>query len=203
MLMYMSEDTKLSKWDRMDLVNEYRSELRKLNYKTEHCRQRVKELEAELENEDNDVSETLERRIIIGKTRKVRKKELKPRKPYPLSDWDMIILQVIKDGDHAMLSKDIYDGTFERAKLMGVFSDEKKAKAKVNQCLVKLANRRGDLVKIKYSGRGFAYGYPEWLDTRGKLKKDHAIIYAQPEMSKETPLPTFVQNKAKKQAVMV
>ena len=39
----------------------------------------------------------------------------------------------------------------------GIAMEEGKMKSKINQCLVKLANRRGDLKKVKYQGRGFAY----------------------------------------------
>lgn len=36
------------------------------------------------------------------------KKEEKPRNPYPLSKWDELILEAVKENGRPMFSKDIY-----------------------------------------------------------------------------------------------
>lgn len=175
----MNKNNKLSELDLMDLINDYKSELRKLNYKADICEGRIQELESQLKSTKSYGRPLVQAEESINingeQKRKQRKKETKPRKPYPLSMWDKIILESITQNNHATLSKDIYDQSFDKAKELGIFVDEEKAKAKINQCLVKLANRRSDLVKVKYAGRGYAYSFPEWVDPKGHLKKEYNI----------------------------
>ena len=82
-------------------------------------------------------------------------------------------MDILKDNGKAQLSKDIYEQVFERAKKSGIYIDDIKSKAKINQCLVKLTSRRNDLVKVRYGGRGFAYCLPEWIDENGKIKSEY------------------------------
>lgn len=155
--------------DIMDLISDYKSEIRKLSAKISFCESRIFELENLLKtnsNSENFIS-------ISSPSTRYRKKESNPRKPYPLSSWDKIILDIISENEKAMLSKDIYDNVFKRAKDVGIFIDDIKSKAKINQCLVKLANRRSDLIKVKYGGRGYAYCLPEWVNENGTLKKEY------------------------------
>lgn len=155
--------------DIMDLISDYKSEIRKLSAKISFCESRIFELENLLKtnsNSENFIS-------ISSPSTRYRKKETNPRKPYPLSSWDKIILDIISENEKAMLSKDVYDNVFKRAKDLGIFIDDIKSKAKINQCLVKLANRRSDLIKVKYGGRGYAYCLPEWVNENGTLKKEY------------------------------
>jgi hypothetical protein len=98
------------------------------------------------------------------------------RKPYPLSDWDKMIIQGIEETGRALSSKTIFNQVKEKATNAGIYENEGKAKAKINQCLVKLTKRRNDLVKIHYKGRGFAYALPQFLDERGRVKKEHQAV---------------------------
>ena len=84
-------------------------------------------------------------------------KKEKTRKPYPLSKWDNIVLEVIRENGKPTTSKEIYDKAMAKAVVAGIAMDEIKMKSKINQCLVKLSGRRDDLKKIKYGGRGYAY----------------------------------------------
>ena len=88
-----------------------------------------------------------------------RRKEEKPRNPYPLSKWDELILEAVKENGRPMFSKDIYSKVMAKAVELGITEnmDVEKQKAKINQCLVKLSGRRADLMKMKYGGRGYAY----------------------------------------------
>ncbi len=159
--------------DIMDLISDYKSEIRKLNAKISFCENRILELEELIDDENifsaSDSNDDNGNRLFS----RTRKKETKPRKPYPLSDWDQIILDILKDNGKAQLSKDIYEQVFERAKKSGIYIDDIKSKAKINQCLVKLTSRRNDLVKVRYGGRGFAYCLPEWIDENGKIKSEY------------------------------
>lgn len=167
--------------DIMDLISDYKSEVRKLNAKINFCSSRINELESLL-NDNAQEQKPTERQKSVKPTfttpagTRLRKKETKPRKPYPLSKWDEIILDVIRENNRATLSKDIYDKAFEKAKVANIFMTDDKSKSKINQCLVKLTNRRNDLVKMRYGGRGFAYCYPEWIDEKGRLRREYAII---------------------------
>lgn len=162
----------LTSTDIMELISDYKSEIRKLNAKISFCESRILELEEALST--NKVYTTSENYINFShKPGRQRRREINPRKPYPLSDWDKIILDIISESGKAQLSKDIYEKAFAKSKEVGIFIDEIKSKAKINQCLVKLTNRRNDLKKVKYGGRGFAYCLPEWINENGILDKKY------------------------------
>ena len=158
--------------DIMDLISDYKSEIRKLSAKILFCESRISELEEALNT--NNVYSAAENYVnFSNKPIRQRRKEINPRKPYPLSDWDKIILDIVSESGKAQLSKDIYEKAFAKSKEAGIFIDEIKSKAKINQCLVKLTNRRSDLKKVKYGGRGFAYCLPEWINENGILNKEY------------------------------
>lgn len=159
--------------DIMDLISEYKAEIRKLSAKISFCENRILELE-ELIDDDNIYTSADSHSSLNGRiSTRPRRKETKPRKPYPLSDWDIIIIDILKESGKAQLSKDIYDKCFIKAKELGISMDETKNKAKINQCLVKLTSRRHDIEKVRYGGRGFAYCLPEWVDDDGRIKEEH------------------------------
>ena len=136
------EKRELSKDEIIGLIGEFKSEVRKNLAKIDFFNEKIEELTKLLgENPLNQVE---------------TKKE-KTRKPYPLSKWDKIVLDVIKENGKPTTSKEIYDKGMAKAVAAGIAMDEIKMKSKINQCLVKLSGRRDDLKKIKYGGRGFAY----------------------------------------------
>ena len=47
--------------------------------------------------------------------------------------------------------------------------NDAEVKNKVTRSLQKLANRRNDLKKVAFPGKGHAYALPEWLSEKGKL----------------------------------
>ena len=136
------ENRELSKEEIIGLIAEFRSEVRKNLAKIDFFNDKIDELTKFLGDAP----------ITVGVLR-----EEKTRKPYPLSKWDNIIIDVIKENGRPTTSKEIYDSAMQKAKEQGIAMGEDKMKAKINQCLVKLTNRRHDLKKVKYKGRGFAY----------------------------------------------
>ncbi len=176
----MKYSSKLNEFDILDLLNEYQSELRKLKHKVDFVKSKIADLEEQysvikkIKSNFKPVEEvTSEHTEDAPKVEtSVTKKE---RKPYPLSDWDKFIIQTIAERGHATLSKEIYDSVKQKAIEANIFTTDDKSKAKINQCLVKLTNRREDLRKVKYKGRGFAYALPDWYDERNRLKKEHKI----------------------------
>ena len=135
------EKHELSKDEIIGLIAEFKSEVRKNQVKIDFFNEKIEELTN-----------------ILGETSyPSRKKEEKTRKPYPLSNWDKIVLEVIKENGKPTTSREIYDKAMIKAKEQGIAMDESKMKSKINQCLVKLSGRRNDLKKVRYGGRGFAY----------------------------------------------
>lgn len=127
------EYTKLTRDDIISLITEFKAEIRKNLAKNEIFNEKINELTKLLD--------------VQGKK----------RKPYPLSKWDKIVLEVVRENGKPATSRQIYDGAIKRAIAAGIAMDDEKMKAKINQCLVKLSGRRDDLKKMKYGGRGFAY----------------------------------------------
>lgn len=179
---------KLNEFDILDLLNEYQAELRKLDYKTNFVRAKIAELEGLFFSTQSGKTQAPPEPKVVRKVKEPALKEevpaistetveavAKTRKPYPLSRYDQIILQVIEDNGRAMLSKDIVDKTKAKVIEEGLFETEEKTKSKINQCLVKLANRRGDIKKVNHKGRGFAYAIPSWFDEKGRIMKGHGL----------------------------
>ena len=177
----MKYSSKLNEFDILDLLNEYHSELRKLKHKMDYVKAKIADLETEysLIKKIKDNALSVEKPESEGNFKRTtdaaEEQPKKERKPYPLSQWDKFIIESITANGHATLSKDIYASVKEKAIAANIFINDDKSKAKINQCLVKLTNRRNDLRKVKYKGRGFAYALPDWYDDRNRLKKEHKI----------------------------
>jgi hypothetical protein len=137
----MMEKRELSKDEIIGLIGEFKSEIRKNLAKIDFFNEKIEELTKLLGDSPNQIE---------------TKKE-KTRKPYPLSKWDNIVLEVIRENGKPTTSKEIYDKAMAKAVVAGIAMDEIKMKSKINQCLVKLSGRRDDLKKVKYGGRGYAY----------------------------------------------
>lgn len=135
------EKRELSKDEIIGLIGEFKSEVRKNLAKIDFFNEKIEELTKLLGDSPNQIE---------------TKKE-KTRKPYPLSKWDNIVLEVIRENGKPTTSKEIYDKAMAKAVVAGIAMDEIKMKSKINQCLVKLSGRRDDLKKVKYGGRGYAY----------------------------------------------
>lgn len=139
---FKMENRELSREEIIGLIAEFKSEVRKNLAKNEFFNGKIDEL-----------TNILNALPVAQFSENVEK----TRKPYPLSRWDNIVIGVIKDNGKPTTSKEIYTQAMAKAKALNINMDEIKMKAKINQCLVKLTNRRHDLKKIKYQGRGFAY----------------------------------------------
>lgn len=132
----------LSKEEIIGLIADFKSEVRKNLAKVDIFNEKIEELTELL----GGIPERTEDQVVK-----------KTRKPYPLSKWDNVVLDVIRENGKPITSREMYDKAMEKAVERGIAMEEAKMRSKINQCLVKLANRRGDLRKIKYEGRGFAY----------------------------------------------
>lgn len=98
------------------------------------------------------------------------------RKQQPLSQWDQVIVDAVKAKGKAAINSEILEYTTKKAIELGLYEDEKKTRAKINQCLIKLtADNRKALVKVAYAGRGFGYALPKWINKEGELPDEYAI----------------------------
>ncbi len=188
----MNKLSKLNEFDILDLLNEYHSEMRKLQHKIAFVREKIQTLENELvliqgsrqvsythavEDVDQPKVEIVEEEpkaveptpTKAKPTPKVKTLKKRGRKMQPLSVWDRMIYDSIAENGRAILSRDILVLLIEKARAAGLFEDEDHARIKLNQCLVKMtSDRRKDLLKLKHEGRGYAYALPEWVDENGK-----------------------------------
>jgi len=189
---------KLSELDIIDLLQDYNSELRKLNYKIQFVKDKIANLEGmliedgreqivratrgagrprkektEMPEMSNEIAPQPAEPFVKEKNRKIVKERApRERKPYKLSDWDNMIMDSIRNAGRPLINTEIFDTLKSLAIEKGLSWDDDKAKAKINQCLIKLANRRDDLKKISYEGRGYAYAVAEWEGERGKLPRE-------------------------------
>lgn len=180
----MKYSSKLNEFDILDLLNEYHSELRKLKHKVDFVKDKVAELEEQYSTikkiKSSAAQSAKAEPVETTNEEKTTSKdedgaEKRKRKPYPLSDWDKFIMETIQENNRATLSREIYEAVKEKAVNAGVFTTDEKSKSKINQCLVKLTNRREDLKKVNHKGRGFAYALPIWYDDRNRLMKEYKL----------------------------
>ncbi len=168
---------KLTEQDILELLYEYKSELRILNFRVEDIRSKINYLEQILRTGeyatgiDEEGISLDEKYLEKGEDTIGRPGRLK--RNFPLSEWDKLIIDSLQESGKAMINQEIYDAIVGKLKERDLFRDETKAKAKLNQCLVKLANRRGDLLKVRFEGRGFAYVLPEWMEGN-RLKREYS-----------------------------
>ncbi|MCO6479589.1 MAG: hypothetical protein J5I94_23340 [Phaeodactylibacter sp.] len=107
------------------------------------------------------------------KTGKTAKKDAAEKKErgYRLSEWDKFVVDSLKTKQQALITKDFVDIAKANPDIK---SGEAQIKVKLNRSLHKLSNKKGSLVKVEHSGRGFAYALSEWVNNKGELPKKYA-----------------------------
>jgi hypothetical protein len=95
----------------------------------------------------------------------------KPKKSgYKLSSWDQYVIDSIKQSDQIRITQEIIDFVRNKTIADKLNASEEEIKNKVTRSLQKLANRRNDIIKVPYKGKGFAYAIPAWFSSKGKLE---------------------------------
>jgi len=175
----MKLSSRLTELDLLDLLHDYKAELRKLKVKTDSVKGRIREFEEALAAirgaKEAKLSAAVEARAAQPKKKPGRppRAEKKPRKPYPLNEWDNLILNGLRAAGKVQINREILEQVQDSAKKKGIFRDNKHTTIKLNQSLVKLSNRRGDLRKVNVKGRGFGYALPEWYGESNRLMKEY------------------------------
>ncbi len=91
---------------------------------------------------------------------KSRTKKIKSTKGYKLSKWDEWVIEAITQKGKPQITKGIIESVKISSKGTGLQSNDEEIKNKVIRSLQKLANRRSDLIKVPYKGKGYAYAVP-------------------------------------------
>ncbi len=194
-------NTNLNALQTKGLIDLYHSELKKLEFQLAKTRQTIEELEEhlkvrqEIEEAAAIVTTPAKTRTSSAGKRRGRppkkasaKKEVAPKaddKPAKteksasrktmqrqrkLSKWDEFVITAIQKAKRPLISAEILKASEKENAKTDKMSDIQ-LKRKLNQVLHKLANKRGDLEKIPYEGKGFSYALPEWVEN-GKLKPE-------------------------------
>ncbi len=114
---------------------------------------------------------------IVAKPNKIvdtLKKAKKPatKKGYKLTFWDEYVIESIKQAGKVRITQEIVNFVTAKMKETGKIASDKEIQNKVIRSLQKLANRRNDLKKVAYEGKGLAYALPAWYGDNGKLNKE-------------------------------
>lgn len=107
------------------------------------------------------------------KTRKPRKAKAPAQKGYRLSETDQLIMAALADTGRAMISNDLQEYLEGAKQAAGETVNSDDIALKISRSLQKLANRRDDLIKVPFEGRGKAYALPTWINSAGNLKNKH------------------------------
>jgi hypothetical protein len=117
--------------------------------------------------------------VKVKKTPKVKQKAVakkasttQAKTGYKLSNWDVLVVNSLKDTGKVQITQEIIDYVNTKMKDSGKAVPGDEVKNKVIRSLQKLANRRGELKKSPFEGKGFAYALPEWMNEKGKLNKE-------------------------------
>ncbi|NRB54219.1 MAG: hypothetical protein HRU41_41610 [Saprospiraceae bacterium] len=185
------------------LISVYHSELRQLNYRVLSVRKNIEQLETALSKQSTNKRQSVVSAPAVVASKPVAPAVAAPpvapaapskpssstsgprapkkvnmpdpvqvRRVRKLSPWDEFIITTLQTKDKVLIMSeflDIVQSEFDGAKGW----TEAKIKSKLNAVFHKLANKKGNIVKISFEGRGFAYALPKWLNPAGELKKKY------------------------------
>ncbi len=118
-------------------------------------------------------AKTTEEAVSASKPKKGRKSRKVKPSGYRLSEVDVLIMDALGETGKAMINSDLQTFIEDKKKAAGESFDSDDIALKISRSLQKLANRRSDLAKVPYEGRGKAYALPSWLNGKGDLKRKH------------------------------
>ena len=183
------------------LISVYHSELRQLNYRVLSVRKNIEQLENALSKQSQTKRQSVVTApvVVASKPTEINGASISAPSPAPapsptkkvagsapkkvamsspvtvrrvrkLSPWDEFIISTLQKEEKVLVMSEfleIVKSDFEGGKDW----NEPKIKSKLNAIFHKLANKKGNIVKISFDGRGFAYALPKWLNPAGELKK--------------------------------
>lgn len=88
---------------------------------------------------------------------------------YRLSDWDLFILDELKSARMVLVNSDFFRLATKRIKKLKIEMTKTQLHGKINRSIHKLTHKREEIVKVSFSGKGYAYALKEWLDENDNL----------------------------------
>jgi hypothetical protein len=199
----MSKQTKatLDPVEIEQLISVYHSELRQLNYRVLSVRKNIEQLETALAKQTptkrqsvvsapavvakptvpvqpapvvttSTPTSTSTSRSGNAPKKVAMPKPVQVKRRRKLSPWDQFIIDTLENKDRVLIMSEFLDiVTKDFAGAQGL--SETKIKSKLNAVFHKLANKKGNIIKVSFEGRGFAYALPQWLNSAGELKKKY------------------------------
>lgn len=170
------------------LLNQYRSERRRLIFQLDNVRKAISDLKGTRTGTATGTGTEAPVKRGPGRPRKnAAEKAVRRRKPgrrkkreikdggYRLSDWDNMIVTAITNADRLMPKEDLMKLATSWAKKKEPSMNAAEVEAKLTRVLQKLSGKRGVLGTHR-SGlrRGYHYGVKDWFfASSGKLRKQH------------------------------
>lgn len=93
---------------------------------------------------------------------------------YRLSVWDKFILNALEESNKTLINSELYEQAKEYAAENKIEIPNEKLRGKLSRSIHKLANKRKELVKVPFEGKGFAYALTNWVTAEGKLKQKYS-----------------------------
>ena len=180
---------RLSEKDIDQLLNQYRSERRRLSFQLDNVRKAIKELKtvrgplvANKQVPDGPIIKRgpgRPRKTDTGiptaqKPGRRKKRQIKDG-GYRLSDWDNMVIDSIARSERLLPKEDILKYAIDWASTAHPEMTRSDVEAKITRVLQKLSGKRGELGTHR-SGlrRGYHYGVKDWFfESSGKLRKQH------------------------------
>jgi SOS response regulatory protein OraA/RecX len=186
---------KLNEQEVRSLINQYKSELRKLDYQKQAIKSTIAALKEDLKTAEpapikenrqkrgvaenvmkSETTDTLQENLEVPEKkpkRKYKKNEAVPQKKIQrqrkLNGFDQCVISSIRENGKIMINSELMAALTKYVEENNIQMEEDQIRAKLNQTLQKLANKRKMLAKATYPGKGFAYGLVEWLNKRGNI----------------------------------
>ena len=173
-----------------DLIDSYKSALRKLEYKALKTQETIAELviqkrggpdasmpgvsPASYENPyERSASMDYGMDYGMGSYSQRMQQQRKRVKAYKLSSWDEFLLDTLIAEDRMLLSPELIEIGEKRNRDEKYGMSDTQVKSKVSATIHKLSNKHGAIHKYNIMGRGYAYGLPEWFLPNGDLKTEY------------------------------
>lgn len=115
-------------------------------------------------------SNTAEKAAPTAAKPKAKKKKSGRSSGYKLSEYDLLVFQALEENGRAMITSDIQEAVEKIKADKGEKVSSEEVLKMIIRSLQKLANRRDDISKVEYEGRGMAYALPSWVNNKGVIK---------------------------------
>ncbi len=171
--------THLSEVEIKDLIGRYTSELNKLTYQASKVQETITDLKQYIQIDQSPSINTeqyfntpispkkMNVAEVLGSNEEVDLPET--GSGYRLSEWDYFVLDSLKEARMTLVNSDFFKLAAKKIKIEGIEISRSQLHGKINRSIHKLTHKRGILIKVQFSGKGFAYALSNWLDENGKL----------------------------------